>query len=145
MKTIDVTAYADAPAADVYKLLVNGETWTEWAPFDGFEIVEPGDAERLGEVHIFRFRRNASRERIVELIPGRRYSYELLGGPPLRDYRADVDLTEEGGRTRIHWHSSFRPGRPGTGWIYRAYLSRFIGRCVEGLAAQVSGAAPKSP
>lgn len=145
MKHIDVTAYAEAPAAKVYALLVDGATWPEWAPFDGFEIVEPGDADRLGEVHIFRFGRYASRERIVELVPERRYSYELLEGLPLRDYRADVDLTEEGTRTRIHWHSTFTPARPGTGWIYRAYLTRFITRCANGLAARVSAEVPRSP
>lgn len=138
MKTIDVTGHADAPADAVYALLVDGATWPDWAPFDSFEITEPGDASRLGEEHVFRFGKYASRERIVELVPGRRYSYALLEGLPLRDYRADVDLTEEDGGTRIHWHSTFTPARPGTGWIYRAYLTRFITRCVNGLAANVT-------
>lgn len=32
-------------------------------------------------------------------------------------------------------HSSFRPKVPGTGWLYRRVLSRFIERCARGLAA----------
>jgi uncharacterized protein YndB with AHSA1/START domain len=139
MKTIDVNVHADAPAEAVYALLVDGDTWPTWAPFDSFEITEPGDADRLGEVHVFRTGRHASRERLVELVPGRRYSYELLEGLPLRGYRADVDLTEEAGGTHIRWHSTFTPGRPGTGWIYRAYLARFIDRCARGLAAHAAG------
>ena len=134
MKRIDVTAYAKAPAEAVYALLVDGTTWPEWTPFDSFEITEPGDPSHLGEVHIFHTGKQATRERVVELIPAKRYSYELLDGLPLRDYHADVDLTEDEGGTTIHWHSTFHPGRPGTGWIYRAYLARFIARCANGLA-----------
>lgn len=143
MKRIDVTAHAQAPAEAVYALLVDGTTWPQWAPFDSFEVTEPGDASHLGEVHVFHVGRQATRERVVELIPGKRYSYELVDGLPLRDYRADVDLTEEDGGTRIHWHSTFRPGRPGTGWIYRAYLSRFIARCANGLATAATEAASR--
>ncbi|HEY3683935.1 MAG TPA: SRPBCC family protein [Streptosporangiaceae bacterium] len=141
MKRISVKGHANAPAEAVYELLRDGSTWTEWAPFDSFEIVEEGDAERLGEVHVFRTGRHVTRERIVELVPNRRYAYELLAGPPLRDYRAYVDLEPDDTGTLIHWHSSFRPGRPGTGWIYRNYLSRFIGRCLTGLAERASATA----
>lgn len=138
MKKISVERHANAPAKAVYELLRDGTTWPEWAPFESFEVLEAGDAERLGEVHVFRTGRHTSRERIVELVKDRRYSYELLAGLPLRDYRADVDLTPDDTGTTIHWHSSFRPGRPGTGWIYRAYLEKFIGRCVDGLAARAA-------
>jgi len=59
----------------------------------------------------------------------------LLSGLPLRDYRADVDLTPTDGGTDIRWHSTFHPKVPGTGWIYRRALTRFIGDMVRGLAA----------
>lgn len=138
MKQIDVKVHADAPPEAVYELLVDGSTWPAWGPFRSFELVEPGDADRLGEVHIFRTGRHVSRERIVELTPGRKYAYALLAGPPLKDYRADVDLTPEAGGTLIHWHSSFTPGRPGTGWLYRWYLQRFIAGCARDLAAHAA-------
>lgn len=58
--------------------------------------------------------------------PGRRHSCTLLSGLPVRDYVADVILTPDGGGTEIAWHSTFEPKVPGTGWLYRAVLERFI-------------------
>ena len=79
-----------------------------------------------------------SRERVIERVPEQRFGYELLSGLPLRDYRAAVTLTpvEEG--TRIRWRSSFVAKVPGTGWIYRLTLGRFIRQVAEGLAAHAS-------
>ena len=34
----------------------------------------------------------------------------------------------------VAWHSSFDPKVPGTGWLYRHQLRRFIKRLVDGLA-----------
>jgi hypothetical protein len=60
-------------------------------------------------------------------------------GLPLRGYRADIDLTPvESGGTDIRWHSTFRAKVPGTGWLYRVVLGRFIQRCVDGLAAHAA-------
>ena len=60
----------------------------------------------------------------------------LEAGLPLRDYRAVVTLTPgAGGGTSINWRSTFRAKVPGTGWLYRRQLGKFIGETVEGLAA----------
>ena len=71
---------------------------------------------------------------MVECRPGEVFSYVLEQGLPLRDYRAVVTLTAVGGGTRISWHSTFRPKVPGTGWLYRRELGKFIRQTVEGLA-----------
>ena len=42
--------------------------------------------------------------------------------------------TAAAGGTTINWHSTFRPKVPGTGWLYRRALGKFITRTVEGLA-----------
>jgi hypothetical protein len=140
-KHIDVTVESAADAATIYALLRSGATWPTWSPITSFELESPADdePEGLGAIRLFRTKQvigeTQSHERIVELVPDRRFSYALLAGLPLRNYRADVDLTPlPGGGTRIRWHSSFTPGRPGTGWLYRAVLAAFIGRCARGLA-----------
>jgi hypothetical protein len=76
------------------------------------------------------------REQIVELQPDRRVSYALLEGMPLKNYRADVDLQPSGNDTAVRWHSSFSAPF-GTGWLYRAALSHFIRRALDGLSARV--------
>lgn len=141
---IDARATTTADPATVYALLRDGASWPTWSPLGSFELERPGDTERegLGAIRVFRTKQlvgeTRSRERIVELIPDRRLSYELVSGMPLRDYRADIDLelTESG--AAIRWHSTFYPKTVGTGWFYRGVLALFLGRCVRGLAAYAS-------
>ena len=141
MQTIDVTVRSPAPAPALYALLADGASWPTWSPIGSFELERPGGSERegVGAVRVFRTDRLTgrvtSREELVELVPDRRLSYVLLSGLPLRGYRADVDLTPNGAGTEIRWRSTFRPKVPGTGWLYRAVLTRFIRRCADGLAA----------
>ena len=72
---------------------------------------------------------------MVECRPGEAFAYVLEKGLPLRDYKAVVTLTPAaGGGTAINWHSTFRAKVPGTGWLYRRELGRFIRRTTEGLA-----------
>lgn len=139
VQEIDRSATTAADAATVYALLRDGATWPTWSPLGSFELERPAapdDPEGVGAVRHFRTGRTHSHEEIVELVPDRRLSYVLLAGLPLRDYRADVDLTPQGdGTTRIRWHSTFKAKVPGTGWFYRLVLGRFVGQVVDGLAA----------
>jgi len=146
MQTIDVTAHSQTDARALYALLADGASWPIWSPIGSFELERPGGSqpEGVGAVRIFRTGRFTSREQLVELVPGRRLSYVLLSGLPLRDYRADVDLTPDSTGTDIRWRSTFRPKIPGTGWLYRLVLTRFIQRCANGLAAGQE-AAPHRP
>ena len=133
---IDKQAWTAAAPSDVYALLADGATWPTWSGIGSFELEQPGDhgGESLNAIRAFRTGRTTSRERIVELVPGRRFSYALLTGLPLKAYRADVDLTPSEGGTSIRWHSTFFPKRRGTGWIFRLALGKFIQGCVTGLA-----------
>src|SRR5690349_19040902 len=91
---IDERDWSAGDPQTVYGLLADGASWPTWSGIDSFELREPGDAggESLSAVRVFRTGRVTSVERLVELVPGRRLSYVLLSGMPLRDYRADVDL-----------------------------------------------------
>lgn len=133
---ISVRAWTPASPAAVYQLLRDGKTWPVWSPLDSFELEREGaeGGESLGARRIFRTGRTTSREEIVELQPDRRFSYALLSGLPLRGYRADVDLEPRDGGTAIHWHSRFHAKYPGTGFLFRTGLGKFIQRCADGLA-----------
>jgi hypothetical protein len=121
----------------VYALLADGTTWPQWSPIDSFELIAPGNGtpEGLGAVRLFTTGRHKSRERIVTCRPGQVFAYELEAGLPLRGYRAEVTLSPSPQGTAINWRSTFRPKVPGTGWVYRRELGKFIGRTVAGLAA----------
>jgi len=115
-----------AAPADVYAPLRDGASWPVWSPLVGsFELERPGvdEPEGLGAIRVFRTGRVATREEIVELLPERRFSYVLLSGLAIRNYRADVDLEPTGRGTVLHWHSAFTAKVPGSGWLYRWQLA----------------------
>ncbi len=134
---IDETVMTQADAASVYELLADGSTWPQWSPLGSFELIEPGEGspEGLGAVRLFTTGRHKSRERVVTCESGKVFGYELEAGLPLRDYRAVITLLPGEGGTSINWRSTFRPKVPGTGWLYRRELGKFIRKTVEGLAA----------
>jgi len=135
-QVIDRNGVSGADPSAVWTLLADGSTWPEWSPVGSFELLEPGDGtpEGLGALRLFTTGRVKSRERVVERRPGEVFSYVLVSGLAVRDYKAVVTLTPSGQGTAVNWHSTFRAKVPGTGWLYRRQLDRFIGRTVDGLA-----------
>lgn len=133
---IDVSAQSTADADTVYALVESGETWPTWTGLGSFELERPGEGARegVGAIRVFRTWPFTTREEIVERVPGRRLGYALLSGMPLRNYRANVDLTPNAEGTAIRWHSTFDAAVPGTGWFWRLFLGRFIRDCATGLA-----------
>jgi len=143
MQVIDIEERSAAEPAAVYALLRDGAAWPTFSGLGSFELERPSDdglpGEGLGAIRIFRTPQKIgptieNHELIVEAEPDRRFAYELLSGLPLKGYRATTTLTPDGSGTRIHWRSTFTAKVPGTGWIYRRQLRRFIGELVEGLA-----------
>jgi carbon monoxide dehydrogenase subunit G len=135
---IELEERTTADPATVFALLRDGSGWPGWSQIGSFELEREGERERegVGAIRVFRTGRVTSRERIVEIVENRRFSYELVSGLAIRDYRADIDLEPDGQGTKIHWHSSFRSKVPGMGGIYRRTLARFIGDVVRGLVAR---------
>jgi uncharacterized protein YndB with AHSA1/START domain len=146
-KEIDVRQVIPAPPAAVFAALLDRPSWPAWSGHTAFELVRPGtpgpyDVGSVGLLHSGR--RRAVREQIVEVVPGRRIGYRLLAGLPLREYRADFDLTPTGEATTVRWHASF-DAPPGFGWIYVAALRRFTRRMLDGLTRRLGDRTAASP
>ena len=133
---IEKRAVTTAAPATVYALLRDGATWPSWSSIESFELERPGEGERegIGAVRVFRSGRVTGRDTIAELVPDRRFSYTHVSNLPVRDYRADVDLEPTSTGTAIRWVSSFRPKVPGTGWLMRRGLDKFVAGLANGLA-----------
>jgi uncharacterized protein YndB with AHSA1/START domain len=146
--TVDVRVSSTAPPEAIMALLTDGASWPSWSGHDRFELVEPapegapGGREGLGAVRTFYRGKVASKERVVELIPDRKLSYELISGLPLVNYHADVELTPTASGTEIHWSASFNPKTTGTGWFYAAALTTFIRRAARNLATKAATQPP---
>jgi hypothetical protein len=137
---IEHHATTTADPATVYALLRDGASWPTWSPIESFELERPGDEEPegIGAVRVFRGGRVTGRDTIVELVPDRRFSYTHTSNLPIRNYRGDVDLEPVDGGTAIRWVSEFDPKYPGTGWLLRRGLDRFVAEMTNGLARGAS-------
>ena len=133
MVRIEKTATTTADPATVYAMLLDGPGWTRWSPIDAVEI--PNGRRGVGEVRILTSGRVTGRDTVDELIPDRRFAYRNESKQiPVRNYRGVVDLEPAGDGTTIRWTSTFDPKYPGTGWLVRRGLEKFIGRMADGLA-----------
>ena len=137
---IDVSRHIAAPPAAVWKLLDDSSTWPDWTSIDSHEEERERDpATGLGEIRLFHTGRITVREEIVEREPERRLSYSLLGGLPVRDYVAVIDLTAAEGGTDLRWHTTFDGRFPATGWIFRLALGKATRDFVAGLDRAATG------
>jgi hypothetical protein len=140
-QTVNVKVSSEASPAAVYAALRDGSTWPEWTTIDSFDLERPGELtddgtpEGLGAIRIWHTGRHTLREETVELVPERRFSYVVLSGLGVKDYRADVDITPTERGCDIHWHSAFDAKVPGFGGIYRRALQKATERFVAGLVA----------
>jgi hypothetical protein len=139
-KSVNVEEWIDAPPEVVFDLIHDAASWPSWTRFDAYTCERPGDPDPdgVGTIRNFHRGKSVSRELVVVSDAPGHFAYELLSGLPLEGYRADVRLRAERGGTALQWHSTFRPKVPGTGWIYRLALQRFIGQVVGDLARQAA-------
>ena len=136
-QTINATAHSTATVDEVWALVADVSTWTEWGRWREATIEQPGTDSRggVGAVRRFRTGRTTTRELIVAIEAPRRFSYELLSGLPIRDYRADIALSAApDGGTDITWCSHFEGIMPGQGGFMRMFLGRFIADCARRVA-----------
>ncbi|MGH4022252.1 MAG: SRPBCC family protein [Pseudonocardiaceae bacterium] len=140
---IDVEVTSSAQPEAVYALLRNGASWPEFSSLGSFELERPAPdgSEGVGAIRVFRTGRITSREEIVLVEEPHRFAYVLLSGLPIRDYRAEVELSPTSGGTVIHWHSTFRGTLPGVGWLVRRQLEGFLAELAQGLAARAASPA----
>lgn len=133
-------AWSPAAPADVFALLEDVTTWTQWAGFNEASYEREGDPSPHGVGAVRRFRAGplSSRETVVQFEPGRRLAYDYVGSMPLRDYRAEVVLARHAGGTRITWQAAFSPAWPLTGpmlrWIVTLILASTATRLAEAAA-----------
>jgi hypothetical protein len=135
----------------VYALLATGATWPSWIFVDSAELEREGSdgGESVGAIRVYRFRiaglKGRSREQILELVPDKKFAYSVLAGVPVRDHRADVDLTPSpGGGTDIRWSATWQPKYPGSGpllrlsikLIYRMFSSGLARKAEEGASGR---------
>jgi uncharacterized protein YndB with AHSA1/START domain len=132
---IEAERTAQAAPGIVWALVSDATTYPQWGPWSGAGYRRPGEASSHGPgaVYWLRFsrryglRRPVSVEKILEAEEGRRLAYTVIGGIPVRNYRAEVTLAPAAGGTRIRWAASWD----------RTLAGRLVQRSLRGLYPQI--------
>ncbi|MFE0722602.1 SRPBCC family protein [Streptomyces rochei] len=114
---VTATSHTSAPAALVYATLLDAESWPSWTSYYEVEMELPAGVERPARVDDLRTIRSrlgrvCCRERIVELVPDQRFSYERAAGL-FASHQGSVDLARaphDG--TNITWSATYRHTLP---------------------------------
>ncbi|MFF0698506.1 SRPBCC family protein [Streptomyces tendae] len=114
---VTATSRSSAPAALVYAALLDAESWPPWTSYYEVEWELPAGVERparVGDLRAIRSRlgRVCCRERIVEMVPDQRFSYDQAAGL-FTSHRGSVDLAPAPhGGTDITWSATYRRTLP---------------------------------
>jgi len=103
----------------------------------GLFVPTPGGVGAIKSLTSETRRPVVSVEEVTVFEPPARLGYKLLSGLPLRNYEAEIALTEApGGGTDITWRSQFDPKFPLTGGLFRRALQKFTDDAARRLAAE---------
>ena len=117
MGTLHVEAEQSAQAAPgiIWALISDVTTYPRWGPWSEARYQRPGDTSPRGPGAVY-WLRSARRyglrplvmvEKILDVDEGRSLAYTVIGGIPVRNYRAEVTLAPDAGGTRIRWVASW--------------------------------------
>lgn len=135
-RTIEVFARSSAAPDAVWRLLVDATAWSDWTriPHAVREREGTPAPDGVGSIRRLGLGRMGSREEVVAFEPPRHFAYILLTGMPVRNYRADVELTPDGAGTLIAWRARFWPQLPGTGLPLELFFRGTLTTFARGLA-----------
>ncbi|MFD7898953.1 SRPBCC family protein [Streptomyces sp. NPDC059743] len=111
------SSHSSASAALVYAALVDAESWPSWSAYADVEWDVPAGVDRparVGDIRTIRTStgRACCRERVVEMVPDQRFSYEQAAGL-FTSHRGSVDLARAAhGGTDITWSVTYRHSLP---------------------------------
>jgi ribosome-associated toxin RatA of RatAB toxin-antitoxin module len=135
---IEASAHSNATREAVWALVRDIETWQDWGTWSSTTVHQPApgdDPQGVGVVRRLRQAPVTNLERVTELVPNERLSYELVEGLPFENYHATVQLADgAAGGTDITWRAEFDVTAKVRGNISRKLLERFYPQIVEKLA-----------
>lgn len=112
---VEAEQTAQAAPAVVWALISDAMRYPQWGPWSEAGYRHPGDTSPGGPGAVYWLRSSrryglrhpVSVEKILDAEEGRRLAYTVIGGIPVRNYRAEITLAPVAGGTRIRWAASW--------------------------------------
>jgi len=131
----------------VWALVSDVMTYPRWGPWREAGYRSRGDTTPRGQGAVYWLRSSrryglrypVSVEKILDAEQGQHLAYTVIGGIPVRNYRAEITLEPAAGGTRIHWAASW--DRTLSGRLVHRSLRKVYPRIVADLAAAAEKAA----
>lgn len=129
-----------ASADQAFALIRDAEAWVRWAgpPITYSAWKEGGslDGSVVGRTRLVGNARFPAAEEITVDEAPHTHGYRIPAKWPVRDYSSIVNFAEDpSGELTVRWSGQFTERIPGTGYLWRGFLHRFLGRLAERLIA----------
>ena len=133
----------DAPIDVVWDTLTDHERYREFTLLPTSRLVAEGAEDRngVGAVRHFGAGPVGTREEVLAFDAPTHMAYTIVAGLPVRDYRADVTLSEDGDGTTMTYEGSFQPTVPGTGGVIGLVMRTAVKQLIAGVAKRAEGVA----
>jgi uncharacterized protein YndB with AHSA1/START domain len=138
MASFTYTREVAAPPETVFAVLTDHRRYTEITPLRKAELEREGEpvADGVGAIRVLTAVGPPMREEVLAYEPGRRFSYKLLSGLPVRDHVGTVELTPSGDGTRVVYAVRTTPTVPVAGGAVVAVLKIGIRQLLGGVAKE---------
>lgn len=127
-----------APPETVFEVLTDHRRYAEITPVRRSELEREGEPapNGVGAIRVLRSVGPPLREETIVYEEPRRFSYKLLSGAPLRDHVGTVELTPQGGGTKVTYAVRTTPTLPLAGGAAVAVAKFGVKQLVDGIVAE---------
>jgi uncharacterized protein YndB with AHSA1/START domain len=127
-----------APAEVVFEVLTDHRRYSEMTPLRKSVLEREGQPapNGVGAIRKLTAVGPALREEVIAYEPSSRFSYTLLSGLPVRDHVGTVELTPNGGGTKMVYAVKTQPTIPVVGPVVVAAVKQAIKGLIGGVAAE---------
>jgi uncharacterized protein YndB with AHSA1/START domain len=133
-----LTREIGAPAEVVFDVLTDHAGYAKLTPLRKSELERMGESDPngVGAIRKLTAVGPPMREEVIAFERPRRFSYTVLSGLPVRDHVGTVELSEEGGKTRVVYAVRTQPTWPLVGFAVVAAVKQAIKGLIDGVVAE---------
>jgi uncharacterized protein YndB with AHSA1/START domain len=133
-----LTREIGAPPETVFEVLTDHRRYSELTPLrkSALERVGEPDPNGVGAIRKLTAVGPPMREEVIAFEKPSRFSYTVLSGLPVRDHVGTVQLSADGGGTRMVYAVRTQPTLPVVGPVVVAAIKQAIKGLIDGVAAE---------
>jgi uncharacterized protein YndB with AHSA1/START domain len=107
--SVEAEAVSQAAPEAVWPLVSDADRYSQWGPWRASGYLSSGDpgSGGVGAIRWMQYGHVKTVEQVLAADGPRRLVYTVVGGIPVRNYRAEVTLTPAGDGTHIRWAATW--------------------------------------